>query len=65
MCTNLLRKKTSLKQTMNMREYMRKVVRILHILHTHPPQTIADVQQNRDMSTYFELPSFLKNLQQR
>jgi len=46
-------------------EYMQKVVRILHILHTHPPQTIANVQQNLDMITYFDLPYFLKNLQRR
>jgi len=45
-------------------EYMQKVVYMLHVLHTHPPQTIANVQQNRDMMTYFDLLSFLKNLQQ-
>ena len=59
-----LGKITSLKQTMNMCEYMQKVVYMLHVLHTHPPQTIANVQQNRDMMTYFDLLSFLKNLQQ-
>lgn len=56
-----LGKITSLKQTMNMHEYMQKVV---HILHTHLPQKIANVQQNRDM-TYFDLLPFLKNLQRR
>ena len=59
-----LGKITSLKQTMNMHEYMQKVVHILHILHTHLPQKIANVQQNRDM-TYFDLLPFLKNLQRR
>jgi len=60
-----LGKITSLKLTMNMCEYMQKVVCILHILHTYPPQTIANVQQNRDMMIYFHLLSFKKNLQQR
>lgn len=60
-----LGKVTSLKQTMNMCEYMQKVFCILHILHTHPPQTTANVQQNWDMITYFDLPYFLKHLQRR
>jgi hypothetical protein len=53
---------TSLKQIMNNCEYMQKVV---CILHTHPPQSIANVQQNRGMMTYSDLLSFLKNLQLR
>jgi hypothetical protein len=60
-----LGKISSLKQTMNMCEYMQKVICIQHILHTNTPQTIANVQQNRGRMAYFELISFLKNLQWR